>query len=210
MDRLRIILADAHPVVRGGVRLLLERDATATVVAEAGTPEALFEAMAAHPADLVLTDFSMPGGSTADGLGMLARLRRRWPQVPVVVLTMAGNAAVLRAILATGVHGLLAKADALAELTAAVAAAARHRRYLGAAVRRVLEADGGGSGRALSRREAEVLRLFGSGLTVTEIARRLNRSVKTVSHQKMGAMAKLGLRSDLELYAYAREHGLLS
>lgn len=123
---------------------------------------------------------------------------------------MAGNAAVLRAILATGVHGLLAKADALAELTAAVAAAARHRRYLGAAVRRVLEADGGGSGRALSRREAEVLRLFVSGLTVTEIARRLNRSVKTVSHQKMGAMAKLGLRSDLELYAYAREHGLLS
>ena len=101
MDRLRIILADDHPVVRGGVRLLLERDATATVVAEAGTPEALFEAMAAHPADLVLTDFSMPGGSTADGLGMLARLRRRWPQVPVVVLTMAGNAAVLPATAAT-------------------------------------------------------------------------------------------------------------
>ena len=211
MNRLRVILADDHPVVRSGVRLLLERDAAASVVAEAGTPEALFEALAREPADLGLTDFSMPGGSAADGLSMLARLRQRWPQLPVVVLTMAGNPAVLRAILATGVHGLLDKSDALAELTVAVNAAAHRRGYLGAGVRRILQASATEEpGRALSRRETEVLRLFVSGLTVSQIARRLNRSVKTISHQKMGAMAKLGLHSDLELYAYAREHGLLS
>ena len=64
-------------------------------------------------------------------------------------------------------------------------------------------------GEALSRRETEVLRLFASGLTVSEIARRLSRSVKTISRQKMDAMAKLGLHSDLEVYAYAHRHGLL-
>jgi two-component system capsular synthesis response regulator RcsB len=61
----------------------------------------------------------------------------------------------------------------------------------------------------LSPRETEVLRLFASGYTVSEIARQLNRSVKTVSSQKMEAMNKLGIKSDLGIYAYAREHGLV-
>ncbi|AKC87406.1 response regulator transcription factor [Pseudoxanthomonas suwonensis] len=210
---LRIILADDHPVVRSGVRMLLEHNAGAAVVAEAGTPEELFAALARVPADLVLTDFSMPGGGAADGLSMLGRLQRRWPEVPVIVLTMAGNASVLQAILDTGVRGLLNKSDALTELTLAVQAVSHRRLYLGAGIRRLLEAagvEGDGPRGTLSRRETEVLRLFSSGLTVSEIARRLERSVKTVSRQKMDAMAKLGLRSDLELYAYAREHGLQS
>jgi len=62
----------------------------------------------------------------------------------------------------------------------------------------------------LSARETEVLRLFASGLTVSQIAIQLSRSVKTISRQKMDAMSKLGLKSDLEVYAYAREHGMFS
>ncbi|KAF1684761.1 DNA-binding response regulator [Pseudoxanthomonas broegbernensis] len=211
---LRIVLADDHPVVRSGVRSLLEGSARVRIVAEAATAEELFAAVAREPADLVITDFSMPGGGTADGLSMLARLRLRWPELPVLVLTVAANVDVLRSILATGVLGLLNKSDALAELTLAVAAVSHRRSYLGAGIRRLFEdmgADGGGigPGESLSRREIEVLRLFASGLTVSEIARRLSRSVKTVSRQKMDAMAKLGLRNDLEIYAYARRHGLL-
>lgn len=211
---LRIILADDHPVVRSGVRMLLENTPGIAVVAEAGTPEELFAALARVPADLVLTDFSMPGGGAADGLSMLGRLHRRWPEIPVIVLTMAGNANVLQTIIDTGVRGLLNKSDALTELTLAVNAVAHRRNYLGSSIRRLLvavDASGDGArGSPLSRRETEVLRLFSSGLTVSEIARRLERSVKTISRQKMDAMAKLGLRSDLEIYAYAREHGLLS
>ena len=113
----RIILADDHPVVRSGVRMLLENSGT-SVVAEAGTPEELFAALARVPADLVLTDFSMPGGAAADGLSMLGRLQRRWPDIPVIVLTMAGNANVLQTIIDTGVRGLLNKSDTLTELAA--------------------------------------------------------------------------------------------
>ncbi|MBO9716079.1 MAG: response regulator transcription factor [Pseudoxanthomonas sp.] len=210
---LRVILADDHPVVRGGVRALLEHAGGIRISAEAGTAGELFAALARGDGDLALTDFSMPGGDAADGLSMLGRLRAHWPELPVVVLTMATNTAVLRAILDTGVLGLLNKSDALDELALAIHAAARGRRYLGTGIRTLLDAPGmpgdAGSGAVLSRRETEVLRLFASGLTVSQIARRLNRSVKTISRQKTDAMAKLGLRSDLEIYAYAREHGLL-
>jgi len=207
---LRVILADDHPVVRGGVRALLEHAGGIRIAAEAATAGELFAALARGDGDLVLTDFSMPGGDAADGLSMLGRLHAHWPELPVVVLTMAGNTAVLRAILDTGVLGLLNKSDALNELALAIRAASNGRRYVGTGIRAVLEAPGlpGDIEAVLSRRETEVLRLFASGLTVSQIARRLNRSVKTISRQKTDAMAKLGLRSDLEIYAYARQHGL--
>jgi two-component system capsular synthesis response regulator RcsB len=210
---LRVILADDHPVVRGGVRALLEHAGGISIGAEAATAGELFAALARGDGDLVLTDFSMPGGDAADGLSMLGRLHAHWPELPVVVLTMAGNSSVLRAILDTGVLGLLNKSDALDELAPAIHAAAHGRRYLGGSIRTALEASGlhrdTGGEAVLSRRETEVLRLFASGLTVSQIARRLNRSVKTISRQKTDAMAKLGLHSDLEIYAYARQHGLL-
>lgn len=203
---IRIILADDHPVVRSGVRAILERNGGARVVAEAATADELFAAIAG----VALTDFSMPGGDAADGLSMLVRLRLRWPMLPVVVLTMAGNGGVLRAILDTGVLGLLNKSDALNELPLAIRAVERRRRYLGVSIRQLLDAGTGipAAQTTLSPRETEVLRLFASGLTVSAIARRLNRSVKTVSRQKQDAMAKLGLHSDLDVYAYARENGL--
>lgn len=209
---LRVVLADDHPVVRSGVRLLIENTTSARVVAEAGTPDELFAALERHPADIVLTDLSMPSGVAADGLGMLGRLQRRWPGIPLIVLTMVTNPHVLQMIRGAGVHGLLNKSDTLTELALALHAVAHGRTYLGSGIRRLLE-DAGATAvatAALSPREAEVLRLYASGLTVSAIARHLDRSVKTVSRQKMDAMAKLGLRSDLELYAYARGNGLIA
>ena len=211
---LRIILADDHPIVRSGVRLLIENATSASVVAEAGSPDELFKALDDEACDLVLTDFNMPGGQIADGLNMLSQLNRRWPKMPVIVLTMMSNIGVLRSILATGVHGLLNKSDALTELTLAIQAVSHGREYIGEAIRGPLEATRVGESSTehteLSARETEVLRLFASGLTVSQIATQLSRSVKTISRQKMDAMSKLGLKSDLEVYAYAREHGMFS
>ncbi|WP_243039927.1 response regulator transcription factor [Dyella sedimenti] len=210
---MRIILADDHPVVRNGVRMVLEASAQASVVADVGSPAELLDAIEDHPCDLVLTDFSMPGGEMADGLQMLGLIRRRWPLLPLIVLTMVNNAGVLSAILATGVRGLLGKSDALAELPLAVQAVSHGRSYLGAGIRKTLnaaQASGAAPVQAvLSKREVEVLRLFALGFTVSEIATQLSRSVKTISRQKMDAMSKLGLKSDLGVYAYAREHGML-
>ncbi|AHX12707.1 response regulator receiver protein [Dyella jiangningensis] len=211
---LRIILADDHPIVRSGVRTLLENHSQTSVVADVSSPAELIEAIHAHPCDIVLTDFSMPGGQVADGLHMLGLIRRRWPTLPVIVLTMVNNAGVLNAILATGVRGLLGKSDALTELTLAVQAVSHGRDYLSSAIRKTLDIARAGASLSaqpvLSKRETEVLRLFASGFTVSEIASQLKRSVKTISRQKMDGMAKLGLKSDLDVYAYAREHGMLT
>jgi two-component system capsular synthesis response regulator RcsB len=209
---LRIILADDHPIVLNGVRMLLESGMDVSVVASAQSPTELVNAIETTPCDLLITDFSMPGGQVADGLHMLGLISRRKPYLPIIVLTMVNNAGVLGSILTTGVRGLLSKSDALTELTLAVQAVSHDRDYVSTGIRKTLDASRSGGASAgtvaLSKREVEVLRLFAGGLTVSEIASQLNRSVKTISRQKMDAMAKLGLKSDLDIYAYARENGL--
>jgi len=207
---MRIVLADDHPIIRNGVRTLLERDHNLKVVAEAASADDLHRALDASPCDLIITDFNMPGGRMSDGLSLLGMLHRKWPTLPVIVLTIVSNPGVLRSIMATGVRGLVNKSEALGELPQAVTAVAQGRNYVGAAMEQSLHASEAMNDKViLSIREAEVFRLFSSGLTVSQIARQLNRSVKTVSRQKVDAMAKLGIGNDIDLYTYAREHGLL-
>lgn len=210
---LRIIIADDHPIVRSGIRELLESSGEFGSFVEVGSSDALVEALEQGRFDLVLTDFNMPGGQVTDGLNLLELVRQRWPLTPVVVLTMVSNVGLLRAVLDTGVRGLLNKADALDELAQAIRAVAQGQTYISSDLRSMINAAQaaapGGRETRLSRRESEVLRMFASGLTVSQIAAQLERSAKTISRQKMDAMAKLGLRNDREIYNYAREKGLL-
>lgn len=181
------------------------------VVAEAASPDELLRTLASTECDLLVTDFNMPG-EQADGLNLMQLLGRRWPDLPVIVLTQLGNPGTLGNIARLpNVLGVVSKTDAVKELNLAVNAAMAKREFASSSVKRQLEqsrSDNADATTALSRREAEVMRLFASGNTVSEIARQLNRSVKTVSSQKVEAMRKLGVKSDLEFYSYAREHGL--
>lgn len=207
-----IVLADDHPIVSSGVRALLEQHPGLRVVAEATSPDELLRVLERTDCELVVTDFNMPGEQAADGLSLLQLIGRRWPERPIVVLTQMANPGVLGNISRlANVRGVISKSDAMKELPTAVNAAVAGRSYLSTTVRKQIESTQGDSAdsvSALSKREAEVMRLFALGHTVSEIARQLNRSVKTVSSQKVEAMRKLGVKSDLEFYAYAREHGL--
>lgn len=211
---LRVILADDHPLIRAGVRTLLEDDPGLAVVAEADSADKLLSVLRETPADLLITDFSMPGGQAADGLGLIQRVRRDHPALPVIVLTMLANAGVHGTILESGVHGLIDKGAGMAEISLAIQAVAQGRNYVSATFREGLRQSQfdrtAGESARLSPREIEVLRLFASGLTVSEIAERLSRSIKTVSRQKNDAMIKLGLKNDLDIFVYANEHGLTS
>lgn len=211
---MRLIIADDHPIILAGVRMLLENKSEIEVVAEADSPDKLLAALRHTPCDLLITDFSMPGGEAADGLGLLQRIRRDHPDLPIIVLTMIGNVGVHGTILEAGVRGLIDKASGMAEISLAIQAVSQGRTYVSTTFRQGLlqsefDSDAGESAR-LSPRELEVIRLFSSGLTVTGIADRLARSVKTVSRQKSDAMIKLGLKNDLDIYVYAREHGMNS
>ncbi|MDR6991210.1 response regulator transcription factor [Luteimonas sp. 3794] len=212
-DRRRVFIADDHPFTLAGVRAEIERAGEARVAGEACNGAALLQLLEdARPGDLLVTDFSMRGPQfrDCDGLPLLLTLRRQLPALPIIVLTDLDNPAMLRAIVDAGVRGLVDKASAPGELLTAIRKVAAGRIHFCRAMRTMLDQAGGPDGPRLrmSPHEAEVVRLFAGGLTVSEIAARLSRSVKTISRQKNDAMHKLGLENNCQLYAYARDHGL--
>lgn len=214
---MRVVICDDHPVVLMGVKALLAGHGEGFhVVGEANNARQLLELLAVRSCDLVITDFSMPGvDHQDDGLNMLRRLRVAWPELPVIVLTMIRNPALLQSMLKLGVQGIVDKAGMMTELLQAIQAvsvgrsyvSARHKAEVGAPLRRA-DAVAGLPVVALSVREAEVVRLYAKGMTVTQIADATNRSVKTISKQKTDAMHKLGLENNHDLLEFARANGL--
>jgi two-component system capsular synthesis response regulator RcsB len=206
---LRTILADDHPVVLMGARAALEATGDIEVVGEATSGEALLELLASCPCDVLVTDFSMPGGG--DGLLLIDAIHRRFPRLPIVVLTMVNNSAVLQTMRARGAIGLCDKRAPLLEVAVAVRHAIIGLPFVSETIQRQFAeaclTDRPGHAR-LSAREIEVVRLYVGGLSISAIAERLSRSVKTVSRQKRDAMQKLGIDHDSRLSEYAREHGL--
>lgn len=206
---LRIVLADDHPIFLLGLRTVLEQDVTLQVVAEADGPGRLMETLNTTPCDLLISDFAMPVEGENDGLRLLHKVRRDWPQLPVLVVTMLNNAALFRAMLDSGVRGLLGKGSLASELPTAIAHLRDGKPYIGRSIEQTLrEAEELQGPAALSPKELEVIRLLASGRAVGEIAQLLNRSKQTVSAQKVSAMRKLGLDNDAALFIYLQEHGL--
>ncbi|MCW2267874.1 Transcriptional regulatory protein RcsB [compost metagenome] len=207
---LRIILADDHPIFRIGLRAVLEQIPGVQVVAEAGSPQQLMEHLQHMACDLLVTDFMMPVEQQNDGLKLLEQIRRHFPQLPILVVTMLNNAGLFRAMLALGVKGLLSKASLAQELPQAIRGIPRGTTYLATSVEQLLlqEGDRIGAPQALSPKELEVSRLLAAGHTVNEIAVLLNRSKKTVSTQKINAMRKLGIANDAALFLYLQAQGL--
>lgn len=212
---IRVILADDHPLIIFGVRQTLAAATGIRVVADASNPRALINLLRTVPCDVLVTDFSMPCGDSPDGLAMLTTLRTRFPHVRVVVLTMLENPGLMVSMQDVGVLGIVNKRDDLSELPAVIAAAYRRRSSLSTSVQEDMrrwenERLQRHSCRSLSPRELEVVRMYVKGMTTTQVARYLHRSVNTVSTQKTNAMRKLGLSNDAELFDYAQEHGLKS
>jgi len=210
---IRVILADDHPLIVFAARQCLTQATGFVVVGEAHNPKTLLEVMERCPCDVLVTDFAMPRAPRQDGLVMLNAVRTNFPEVRIVVLTMLENAGLFKDMLGAGVFGILNKRDSIAELPGAILAAFQRRRTLGPLVHREIassdrERSEKANGRTLSPRESEVLRLYVSGMTTSEVARHLHRSINTISTQKTSAMRKLGLSNDSELYDYAVRSGL--
>ena len=212
MSQIRVVVADDHKVVLVGVQTALDRmSPQLVVVGTAHSGEELLALLDRQPCDVAVIDYSMPAPSTEaqDGLRLLQSVRKRHPALHLVVFTMIDNPSVLHAAIEAGVQGLVSKASPIEDLTTAIVAVAGNRSFVCNGLRRKLFAHAHiGDLDELSACEAEVVRLYVQGLSVTEIAAQLHRSVKTVSHQKSEAMHKLGITNPIQLYAYALEHGL--
>ncbi|CAH0287544.1 MULTISPECIES: response regulator transcription factor [Stenotrophomonas] len=205
----RIAIADDHPIVLLGTRVVVEAGGRHRVVAEAQSAEQLLSILASQPVDMVLTDFSMPGGSRSDGHAMLQALSRNHPDVPVILVTMITNATSLHMALRSGVRGVVHKGSGVDNVREAVDMVLGGRTYLDPMLAPCLqEAGHDRSLSVLSPKELEVLRLYVSGPSITEIAAQLRRTVSTISRQRISAMRKLGISNDAELFAYAFEEKL--
>jgi len=211
--KIKVIAADDHPFVLLGIEAMLKQSADLELVGQVDNGASLVDLLRVTPCDVLICDLSMPdeSGALGDGLPLVRRLLREWPELRIVILTSATNAAVLHTLMREGVKGIVGKAESMDVLAPAVREVASGRVYAG----KVL-ADGTGASapcgrkpsQRLSPRESEVLSLFVDGLSVVEIARRLGRDVRTVSRQKRDAMAKLGVSSDPGLLVFVHAQGL--
>ncbi|CAK9885424.1 MAG: Transcriptional regulatory protein RcsB [Candidatus Erwinia impunctatus] len=204
MNKMKVIIADDHPIVLFGIRKSLEQIDWVTVVGEFEDSTSLVNHLASLHADVLVTDLSMPGEKYGDGITLIKYIKRHYPQLAIIVLTMNNNPAILSTVLDLDIQGVVLKQGAPTDLPKALAALQKGKKYTPECVEKLLEKSSIGSSgdKRLSPKESEVLRLFSEGLPVTEIARKLNRSIKTISSQKKSAMTKLGVDNDIALLNY--------
>jgi DNA-binding NarL/FixJ family response regulator len=210
MPALRILIVDDHAIVREGLVRILESTGRGWRVAEATSGFQALEWLRRNDAQLAIVDLSMPGMS---GLELIARCKREFPRLRVLVLSMhAEEQYALRAFQA-GAHGYVTKDRAPAELVDAVAKVAGGGAYVTASLaEQVVQALNGAQAlpkhAVLSNRELEVLRRIVAGQRSCDIAAELHLSVKTISTHKRRMLDKLQLPSMAALIRYGIEHGL--
>ncbi|WP_343657528.1 response regulator transcription factor [Paraburkholderia caribensis] len=213
----RIAIADDHPVIRHAVINALSSMPGYNVDAAARSGNELLQVLSDGNWDLIITDLTMgTARNDIDGLTLIARLRKRHPDIPVVVFTMLANDDVLIRVSRSGVAGIVDKREGVDEFRIAAHEVMQHRRpYFSANIRARLrhhrpqgnEKDSGKP--VLTKKEMDVIRLFASGASLTEIARQVNRSVSTVATQKSTAMKKLQLATNADLVKYSQLNGLI-
>ena len=215
MEKLKVIIADDHPIVLLGVRELVERDPRFCVVGEAVCSKGLIELLEQQAVDIVITDYNMPADSPyGDGLKLVDYLKRHYPRVQILILTMISNHLILTRLQELGVVGVIQKNQLHTEIELALNAIARQGTYksLESAKTSVIESTTALDERvaSLSPKEFEILRLFVAGKSVGDIARSQSRSAKTISAQKISAMRKLEVSSDQDLLAYCLERSIFN
>lgn len=205
--RIRLILADDHPVVRTGLRAVLDTEPDFRVVAEASSAEEAVRVAAATAADVVLMDLQFGAGMT--GSEATAAITERQQAPRVLVLTTYDTDADILAAIEAGATGYLLKDAPPDELAQGVRAAAEGRSTLAPAVADRLMARMRTPATALSGREIEVLGLVADGLSNHEISKRLFLSQATVKSHLVHIYGKLGVESRTSAVAAAQSRGLI-
>ena len=207
---MRILIADDHGVVRGGLKLLLDRQPDMEVVAEAADgAEAVAQALAHRP-DLAILDVAMP---RLTGLQATREIQALAPEVDVLILSMHDDERYVFDALKAGASGYVLKREVDQALLNAIRAVHRGEAFLTNAVERQLIRDwmkDGASGpeEPLSPREQEVLKLIAEAHTNKQIAEILHLAEKTVESHRANLLRKLGMRDRVELVRYAIRRGL--
>jgi two-component system, NarL family, invasion response regulator UvrY len=208
---MKILLTDDHAVVRQGLKLILADHFKRAVFGEARNAQEAFTRVAKETWDVAVLDVTMPGRS---GLEVLKEMKRLRPKMPVLVLSMHPEDQFAVRMLKTGAAGYLTKESAGSELVGAIEKVLGGGRYISASLAErmasYLDMDvQKAPHERLSNREFLVLRMIASGKTVSQIARELSLSVKTISTYRSRLLEKMDLKNNAELTHYAVQKNLV-
>jgi DNA-binding NarL/FixJ family response regulator len=209
-DRIKVLLADDHNLVRAGLRKILETEPEMLVTGEVADGGAALQELERQRADVVVLDLSMPG---MDGFQLLTEAGRRWPEIKLLVLTMHDDPEHAARAIRQGADGYLLKDSAAQDLVAAIYAVMEGRSWYSEPVQRALSlmmrGDAARPVDKLTGRELDVLKLVARGLSTKEIATQLSIGPRTVETHRANLMRKLELRSVALLTQFALREGLI-
>ncbi|QNH62675.1 response regulator [Hymenobacter sediminicola] len=213
---IRVLLTDDHPIIRDGIRSLLQNEHSMTVVGEASDGQALLDLLPTTPADIVVLDLNMPGMS---GFDTIPLLRDQYPDLHILVLSMLDNEQYIAQVLRCGALGYALKNTDQAELIYAITTVSRGLPYLSTTIALDLLRKLHHTAEApaelirpqngLSKRELEVLRLIAEGLTNAEIADRLFTSKRTIETHRQNIIEKTQAKNTAALIKFAVSNGLV-
>ena len=206
-SKIRIFLADDHPIVRRGFQLLLGMEPDLMVCGEADSGPAALQKILALKPDVAIVDLSLKGSS---GLELIKQLRAQRLNLKLLVFTMQGEGLYAERALRAGADGYITKEEGTEKAIQAIRLLIQGKRYVSDQMaEKMMEslvsdtAGAGGAVESLSDRELEVLELIGSGLGSREIAEKLHLSIKTIESHREHLKSKLGLTRAPELVSYA-------
>jgi len=211
VTKIRVVLADDHPVVLAGMKALIEASPDIEVAGESGDGHAALQVLQAQAPDIAIIDISMP---EMGGITLANRIAKDHAATKILVLTAQEDRAYVRQLLSAGARGYVLKRSAADELLRAIRMVHAGGVYIDPAIadkalahRQAAEPAAAPLG--LSEREEEVLKLAAQGWTNREAAEKLGISVKTVETYKARAADKLDLRTRAEIVRYGKSRGWL-
>lgn len=207
----RILIADDHAVVRRGLKQIIAETPDMVVVDEATNGWEVLDKVRKDDYDVVLLDIAMPG---KDGMDVLTQLKYERPELPVLMLSMYPEEQFAVRALRAGASGYLTKESAPDELVTAIRKVSTGGKYVSSSLAErlasLLQKAERLSHEILSDREYKVMCLIASGKTVTEIAKELSLSVKTISTYRSRILVKMQMKNNAELTLYAVKNGLIN
>jgi len=205
---IRVLVIDEYPIVRAGLRKIFERERDIVVTGETGTGAEVRGLVAQKSSDVVVLDLNLHNPS---GLEVLKEIKREHPGLPVLVVSEHREGQLAVHAFRAGAAGYITRKAPPEEWVEAVRQLIQGRRYVSPAVaEELIGALGDELAPAphlrLSKREYQVLRLIGGGTSVSQIAKDMRLSVKTISTYRARILEKMGMRSNAELVRYVLRH----
>jgi len=212
----KIIIVDDHPLFREGMKILIEKEGMGEVIAEAENGQVFLDLLENHKPDLVLMDIEMP---VMGGLEATKKAIGTWPGLKILVLTMLGEKENYTAMINAGAMGFILKTSGKQELERAIKTMLGGESYFSNELLRQIIMNSGRKQASqqnqatpeveITERELEILKLLCKGLTVSEIAERLYRSIKTIEAHRSKLLEKTNSKNTINLILYSIKNKLV-